>query len=197
MFAQPTGKWVVRARTRSEPVLKEHLELGVVVFGLYAWDKPMAARISLQIDLADPDSIRKRLPEVSRVVAGKRAVVAEAQDDLQQWVELEQRLKAIAGVTGISEESLPQPTVTPEPDRASSVQVVVEILEREPRPWRTREVRAVAPDWLKPDTISWALWAAAKDGLIQRLQKGYYAPLSYRMEQIFPNGEKEQPKDGR
>jgi hypothetical protein len=145
----------------------------------------MAGQISIPVDLADPVSIRAKLPEVSRVVEAKRVTAAEAQKDLERWVELESRLKEIAGiveagkVVSITASDSAEATETASVTKTGSVNVVVGILNREGREMRTAEIRALAPMTVKPDTISWALWRAAKDGLIQRLAKGRYAPRDW------------------
>lgn len=60
---------------------------------------------NIPIDLGNPESIREKVPEISKIVAQKHKAAAEAQEDFDMWNQLLTRLKAMAGLVVRIEEN--------------------------------------------------------------------------------------------
>jgi hypothetical protein len=125
----------------------------------------MPKDFSLEVDVFDKKAIREKLPTLQTLLEEKRRELADLEERYQQ-------LRRWAGLASQGKTGAKTPT--------SSIEEVVEIIERAGRPMRSREVVVeMGPD-AKRDTASWAMWAAEGAGLIQRVSKGLYAPLDYK-----------------
>jgi hypothetical protein len=127
----------------------------------------MPKDISFEVDVLDKKAIRERLPELQALLEQKRRELAELQeryDQLRRW----------AGFP------VHRPSLTKGAPSSSSIDEVVTILERAQRPMRSREVVLEMGPSAKRETASWALWSAEAAGLIQRLERGLYAPRGWK-----------------
>jgi hypothetical protein len=158
----------------------------------------------LAVDLDDPDDIRAKLPVIADRLREKQEALdalSSALRELQGSVEVARRERdhwaaLLAGFQamvprepGDRDTAAATPDEKPprgqeQPSRATSVDIVVRIVNEAPGEMATRDVRqAAAPHDLADDTVSWALWKAASLGLIRRVKKGRYASLATTSEQ--------------
>jgi hypothetical protein len=155
---------------------------------------------SLRVDLADMDDVRAQLPRACDILKRKRDALALCQSDYDSFRELVELLAKRAGVPfdeGDGDDDA-SATGTQTPSRGDVLSLVVEVVGRENRPIRARDVQRVLRaegHELVGDSVRDALYYAAKrrePPLIQSLpDRGYYAPLSYRRDQdaMFSNGD--------
>lgn len=126
----------------------------------------------INFNLADPDSVAERIPEIEDVVAQKKRTATEATRDFEYWENLLGHLRWVAGlVLDIREGD--------EPTEAG-VEAVTAIVDREQRPIMSIGV-AEALEYEghhveSPDAVAPILEAAAAAGLVQEFAPGSYAP---------------------
>jgi hypothetical protein len=138
----------------------------------------VAAKEPFQVDLADLDSVRAKIPEVRKTVESKREQVRVAQRDFAYWNQLLERLLMLAG------EKRDKATHTnAKPAKANAVESVVKALDESAVPLRAADLAGRVEQPLERKTLAWALWKAARDNRIQRIETGLYAPLDYEPEQ--------------
>jgi hypothetical protein len=158
---------------------------------------------SLRVDLADMDDVRAQLPRARAILARKRSALELCQADYDSFRELVGLLAKRAGMD--LEETTPSADTDGETDSTDSTRgrgdvlgAVVELVNREPRPIRARDVKQILlgeGHVLVGDAVRDALYYAAnrrEPPLIRSLpERGYYAPLSYRHPQdsLVPNGD--------
>lgn len=150
----------------------------------------MDAPESLQVDLANPSDIKEKLPHAESILSKMEDELRRQQREIQRWRNLVEVLRSVAGAVA---DHSPQPaTEAPAPatEQPSSVEsqspvqdLVVDVVNREIREIRSKEVRATLADEgheLSADSVSNSLWnAAEKARIIQRIRRGWYAPLDY------------------
>jgi hypothetical protein len=150
-------------------------------------------RNSIQVDLADPSSIKEALPRVQKKKADQAEVVREAQATLDYWASLEAimvgRLGGSPSASSASEGV--EPTKTPAPSWAQRsaqgdgmLDLVVKVVNDAGEPIRSRDVTATLVHHGQPvssDSVSNALHYAATrpEPLLQRIRRGWYAPLRW------------------
>lgn len=140
--------------------------------------------ISLKVDIADAQDVRAKLAEAE-------AWLAEHEQKRDQLVRLVTRLQAISDDASTPEHprALPAPSIRrqeeqrrPSPGRIQ--ELVVEVVNRQMRHVRAKDVTNVLRQEghdVGTDTVSNALWyAAEKADLIQRVERGSYAPKGYK-----------------
>jgi hypothetical protein len=143
----------------------------------------------LNINLADPEDIKAKLPEVERVVAAKHK-------DWQTWESLASNLARAAGVKRKTASGSPirkvlrfadQPKRASKPKAPSTQTLAVKVIEEAHAAMDVGQVAEklleVMDSPVKKDTVGWALWKAEEEGQLQRVKKGVYAPLDYKPSQ--------------
>src|SRR5687767_6297164 len=111
------------------------------------------AKPPLTVDLTDPEDVRAKLPQARRIAKTLADEVQEKVDQANAWSRLVHVLEGVAG--GVKEPRTDKALEEPTERGPSSEEIVREILEQTGGPMTTAEVRTLAPDTLKPDTISW------------------------------------------
>lgn len=132
----------------------------------------------LPIDIANPEDIEAKLPDVRRERDRAKAEMAKAIEVVDSWDSLIDGLEARLRLAGIE----PPPPSTGEGRDASSQERAVQIVTQEGEPMSVGEVAAVLPD-VKRKTVGWALWRAAQDDELVALGNGVYAPPDHVSDQ--------------
>jgi hypothetical protein len=150
---------------------------------------PNQTSVSLKVDLGDPDSIRKKIPEVEEMVAIKRRVAAAAQADFETWNELLAKFRSLAGLVVRIEETLePNPYFPP-----VVIDAVVKAVERADRRIMgvgvRRELIAAGHEVESPAAAEAALVAAAAAGRLQEVEPKVFAPNSLLIHDLDENTE--------
>lgn len=122
-----------------------------------------------KIDISDPGVIKEQIPLVEAQVEGARAAMRDAQEDLTYWNTILDRLRLLSGE--------PRPTLDVSTNKTIQ-SAVLDIVNASPAPLRATDVIKQLPKPTKRETVSWALWNAEREGLIQRLGHGLYASLA-------------------
>lgn len=132
----------------------------------------MATKEPFPIDLADLDSIRSKIPEVESIVESKREEVSVAQREFAYWQAILDRMRLIAGqrIDGGKKGT---------GSKETALDLVVRIVNESAVPVRAAEVGARLDNTMKRETINWALWKAFREGKIEKISTGRYAPLGY------------------
>jgi hypothetical protein len=133
----------------------------------------------LLIDLAKPDTIREKLPQLERLVDEKRVVASQIQQDFEAWATLLKKLRVLAGLVVRVDEG----SDLDDSGRSSPAQdAVVRVVEREGRPMRPMEVTQVLTEEghevSSNNAVNSALHAAAKAHRLTRPGPRLYAPAS-------------------
>jgi hypothetical protein len=146
---------------------------------------------SLRVDLSDPEDVRRALPLAEAIVKRKEAVLDEAQNAFNLWLRHFNYLKSVAGEQqeGAGSQQTPEPDTSPngsasgKADRSPS-ELVIEVVNREVRRIRAREVHAILASEghdLDKAAVSNALYYAASvrgGERIKQVGRGWYAPLA-------------------
>jgi hypothetical protein len=143
-----------------------------------------AARRSFEIDIADPESVRRRIPEISALVEQKREEIRAAQRDFEYWAAVLEHLELIAG-----EPPKARPRGRAQRRRPTIFDSVVEEVQRAGKPLTAPEITAqlaLIGRSVNPKTVSWSLWKANQEGLIGRVGPGLYARVGYRRDDLLP-----------
>jgi len=133
---------------------------------------------NLQVDLADPSSIERQIPQIEEIRDAKRRAAEEAQEEFETWEALLGKLRSLAGlVLQIDEPRGPHPS----PPSPEALDAVVRVVEREDRPIMAigvgQALDAEGHRVESPEAVNAVLIAAAAAGRLQR--KGeVFAPLS-------------------
>ena len=133
----------------------------------------MSPQPKLQVNLADPDDIRAKISDAENVLAKKRQVAREVQDDADHWEDLVRNLKEMAGIVSVDEKAAS--------NRPSPAQdLVVRIVMQEGKPMRPVEVaerlEAEGHYVASNNAVNAALYAAAQAGRLRRPGPRQYAP---------------------
>jgi hypothetical protein len=149
----------------------------------------MEAPDSLQIDLANPSDIKEKLPKAETILSQMEDDLRRQQREIDRWRNLVEVLRSVADANagGVSVPAEPSPTPAeqaPDQESLSPVQdLVVEVVNREIREIRSRDIRDILLQEghsLNSESVSNSLWnAAEKAQKIQRIRRGWYAPLDY------------------
>jgi hypothetical protein len=150
---------------------------------------------SLQVDFADRHDIRAKLPRARKILERKEDELRAKTDDVESWRGFVELLETRAGsVPADQEPAAPSGTAEPTPqspppgERSADqpLDLVVEVVDREVRPIRAREVKAILNAEgvdIGGDAVSSALYYAANRAVPPRIRKlperGFYAPLAY------------------
>ncbi len=146
----------------------------------------MTTSKSLNVDLADPSSILARLPEAEETLAQMQLELEERQSEFARWrdlVALMQALVANPHEAGTLTAAQPAHQLT------DLQALVVGVVNREVRKIRAKEVTEVlqAEGYsISGDSVSNTLWHVAEKlspKPIQRIGRGFYAPLAYKESQ--------------
>ena len=147
----------------------------------------MATSEHLQVDLADPEDIRAKLPEARELYETKRRELDELAAQVRHWGELVNLLGALVGERGISPAGRAAEAVRPR-KTAPGQERAVAALEKAGRPMGPTALfdymvaeRLDAPK--SANALGANLWQAAKAGRIQKTSDGLYAPLGWRPSQ--------------
>jgi hypothetical protein len=127
----------------------------------------------LQVDLADLEDIRKKLPQAEKILEEKSELAKEAIREAGRWEDLVFKLRSFSVIRNEEDE--------PSTGRASPAQdLVVHVIEREGKLMRPVEVTRILAreghEVASPAAINAALYAAAEAGRISRPSKGHYGP---------------------
>jgi hypothetical protein len=144
----------------------------------------MNAPHSLPVDLADRQDILAKLPEAEKILNLMERGVEDQQRELDRWRDLVGILRSIAGKPQGSAQGSRGPATATVPSAAPMQDLVVEVMDREVRPLRAKEVSEILRGEgheLTSDSVSNALWQASKGNKrIRKLRgRGVYAPLAY------------------
>jgi hypothetical protein len=135
--------------------------------------QPVAKTNSIQFDLFDKDSIRAATVELAKLIAERKRELAELEakySQLRDWAGL---AKAKPSITATSEiVSSREPSVEDE---------VIRVLSETKRAMNTMEVIVHLGTDANRKTVNWALWNAAKEKRIKKIEgrRGFYAALDY------------------
>jgi hypothetical protein len=132
----------------------------------------MGPKISFEVDLADLDSIKERLPELERIVGEKHRVAEDAAIEYAQWSDLLKRLRYLA------DDSPEDGSGRPRSVTRTASDMVVRMLDEAGGPLRAAQIGSRLPQ-INPGTLGWVLSTAAKEGRIKRLEHGLYAPADW------------------
>jgi hypothetical protein len=132
----------------------------------------------LRVDLTSIDDIKAQLPGLEQTVREKHHAAVEAQEEFDAWVQLVQRLKALAGLV-FRFEAPDGPYVTPLPSGAEDAVVrVVEMENRAIMPMGVAEVLLNEGHEVEsPIAVLPVLISAAENGRILRLDQTVFAPI--------------------
>lgn len=151
----------------------------------------MDAREHLQIDLADPQDIRNKLPEAKRMHAAKRLQLENLRQQVERWETLIDSLAGVVGEEGIEEsdrlnkrspaspESIPPESTQ---KAAPAQERAIRALKHAGRPMGPSELyRYMDAQGMKvpsnPNALGATLWTAVKTGRAMKTPDGLYAPL--------------------
>jgi len=172
----------------------------------------------LAVDFADPEDMQAKLPRAWDCRDVAEATFAAAKKDMEFWTDvirvLSERVGANPSVDPrpgsdreVSSEQPPdhegrRPEVVPPPEAASPLELVVEVMNREARKLRSKDVTQILQREghdVSTDQVSNALYYAAVTAKPPRIWRppgrGFYAPFDYKEEEIFasyhhvPNGD--------
>jgi hypothetical protein len=138
---------------------------------------------SLIVDLADPKAVRAKLPEVRAIRDSKRR-------DFEAWDARVRVLEQFAGEPDAETEATEPEPETAGAEPSSILDLVLEVVNREMRPIRAKDVYlTLIEDGIKvtPSSVSNSLYYGAKTAKkIQKLQRrGVYAPLEFGTQNSF------------
>jgi hypothetical protein len=141
----------------------------------------MAAPDDIPLDLADPESIARAVPQIEAILASKRQTAVEANSDLEQWKALLKNLKSIAGLT--IQFADPRKGSFPGPSPAA-VEAVVRVVEQRGETMQPVGVERVllgeGHDVEDREGVYAALNAAVAAGRLRQIGPRQFAPLSLR-----------------
>lgn len=129
------------------------------------------------VDLNDPEDVRKKLPRA-------RAIAEERQRALETWTNVVKTLEGLADEsTEASSPAEPKPARARKPSRTSkshspAQDAVIRVVNEHGRPMRAAEVGAIIGG--KRNTVSAAMWGAAKRERLKKVGEGLYAPMDYQ-----------------
>jgi len=148
----------------------------------------MEAPDSLQVDLASPSDIKEKLPRAESILSQMEDDLRRQQREIDRWRNLVGVLRSVADAgTGEGNGPVTAPTPAEQPSDQESLSpvqdLVIEVVNRELREIRSRDIRDTLlreGHSLTSDSVSNSLWnAAEKAQKIQRIRRGWYAPLDY------------------
>jgi hypothetical protein len=143
------------------------------------------SKISFEVDLADLESVKERVPELERIVAEKRGAATTAAREYSQWSDLLKRLRLLIG-EGADNES------TKRGVGKSTSNLVVRVVEEAGGPVRAAEIHERLKG-INPGTVGWAISNATNERRIKRVGYGVYAPMDWGPAQPqLPAGEQEE-----
>lgn len=156
---------------------------------------------SLSVDFADRADIRAKLPHAREILAGREARLRDAREQVRGWMQLVELMERLSGVgvaietqardTGATPDVTPPPAVEqpqePTPKTSRPVDLVVEVVNREHRKIRSKDVARILQREghdLSLTAVSNSLHYAAARAEPPRVRKaqgrGFYAPLDYQ-----------------
>lgn len=162
----------------------------------------MTASRSFQVDFADREDIRAKLPMAEGILRDMERSITEQLAEFESWKSYVELLRTRVGASAPPPPLHPSmapgtPTPPAEPASAPAAtpdtndqggrpqlqDMVVDALNRVGRPIRAKDLREILVNEghdLTPDSVSNALWYAAERlGTVVRVKRGTYAPLSY------------------
>jgi hypothetical protein len=142
----------------------------------------VATKDPFEINLADLDEIRAKIPEVEQIVEQRREVVSAAQRDFAYWQSILDRLRLVAGQKTIAKTGTAKARATVgvvSTGSESALDRIVRVLNESAIPLRADDVSTRLEKPMAEKTIRWALWKASKEERIQKLETGLYASLDY------------------
>ncbi len=160
---------------------------------------PMDTPEHLQIDLADPQDIRAKLPEAKRLYASKKTQLEELRQQVTHWEALVDLLARVVGEEGVpkdhrldTEGTAPEPAQKPAPAQERAIRA----LKQAGRPMGPSELyRYMDAQGLNvpsnPNALGATLWTAVKAGRAKKTPEGLYAPLDGGTETAPPSSESE------
>jgi hypothetical protein len=157
---------------------------------------PMNAVDHLTIDLADPEDIRKKLPQARELFAAKQRELLELNKQVEHWAALVNHLAGVVGEPG-GERSRGIRAYGGGPSfelranrkkRAPSQQKAIDALQQFGRPTGPSALyRFMVSEQLSApanaNALGASLYGAQKAGRIQKTPDGLYAPLDWQPEQ--------------
>jgi hypothetical protein len=141
-------------------------------------------KVSFEVDLADLDSLKARVPELEQIVEEKKAEATAAAREYREWSSLLSRLRGLLGPEAAPDEA----SVRLKGEGSPTLKRVVHAIDSAGRPLRAADVQALIPD-VAAGTIGWALSTATSEGLIKRVGYGIYASTDWdRAQPELPAG---------
>jgi hypothetical protein len=145
-------------------------------------------------DITKPAAIRAALPAIEAEMQRHEAAFREANREWQRWADLRAKVEALVEAAealydthreGESEKRIAN--TRPEPAQTRAVRIVKE----NDGPMTVAAVDERMPD-VKRKTVGWALWNAVREGELEKLGQGLYAPPGFIQGQeplvTSPNG---------
>lgn len=137
----------------------------------------------LEVDLADAEDIRRKLPSARLLLEAKRRQADEAQHAYAAFRALYERLAVIAGER---EDDAPTSTGSGHRKASPAQDAAVAVVQKAGRPMSpARVAAALSAEGFKVKTVNAvnsALYTAFRAGRLSRPSKGLYAPPDYRPE---------------
>jgi hypothetical protein len=145
---------------------------------------------SLNVDLADVNDIRAKMSQADRILRQKARTAIDSVEDYQSFRELVTYLAKRAGsapprddLAGVTAPRL-DGNASSQESGPTVLDLVVGVVKRDSRMIRPRDVRDILEGeghtFESPDSVSNALNYAARRDLVRVVERGWYAPLSFR-----------------
>jgi hypothetical protein len=147
----------------------------------------MADQTHLSVNLADPQDILDKLPEIRALYESKKRALADLQREVESWRGFLGHLASIAGEEAPEEpkgafETFEAASRLARRNRAPAKDAVVEALRVVGRPmgptdlYRFMVGNGFEKQATNPNAVGAALWGAVKAGRISKTSEGLYAP---------------------
>jgi hypothetical protein len=150
----------------------------------------MSQRATFEVDISDPSSVRARIAELDALIAEKKAAFKAAQADLMYWTQMRKRLGVLAGEPSpvgkaVRAGASAAATLVVAAGANLSIQQQTEMwVNQLGRPVTAADILVRLPEGTRREAVNWALWNAAENERIQKVDQGVYAPLDYEPPQL-------------
>jgi hypothetical protein len=129
----------------------------------------------IPLDLSDPESIKRQVPQIEEMVEAKQQIAESAQEDFETWTALLGRLRLLAGLVLRFEMG------TERGPSAAEEDAVVRVVEKEDRPIMVFGVASALEEEGHevegPHAVEPVMLAAVESGRMKRLDSDWFAPM--------------------
>jgi hypothetical protein len=146
----------------------------------------MGTSKSFTVDLADPQSIPSKLPQAERELADLEAQLQRQVAEVLRWRQMVSAMRNLTGGGNLGGSSLDSSHLT------KMQKHLVEVVNRDVRKIRAKEITEILHSEGFPysnESVSNCLWYLAEKVQprpIQRVGRGFYAPLAYQEPEMTP-----------